>query len=157
MERTDTDALVLGATGREPIGIEAQRVAPPFRHEMRVQWVDHDHGPGGDLVPVELDRARRHAGDGRERRVQAERLVDDTVERAGPSELVIAESLVASSAAFVAHAGLPLGMARELVHQRAERAGGGVVGGHHQEDQVIDDLRGRGNARPPRRWRGRGG
>src|SRR5207253_104722 len=63
--------------GREAFGIEACRVRPEIWMAVRGVRADRDTRPGADPVPADLVVSDGLARDGPDRRIQAERLVED--------------------------------------------------------------------------------
>ena len=90
--------------------------------------------------PPNVKLGGRDARDHRQRRIAPQRLLHDHRQGLEPVELLEGRA-TARRARGSPRARAPARPgARELVGHRRERARGGVVGRHHQEDHVIDDL-----------------
>ena len=131
---------VLLATEAETVGIEALRIGPPLGHAVGVDRIDRDHRTFGDGEAVVLEVADRDARNRRERWVQAQRFVDAVGQ--GLQTVLVLETHhgFTERQALLADALLPFWVERQQVGERGQGAGGGVVGRHHQENRVVDDL-----------------
>ncbi|MBA7667324.1 hypothetical protein ES703_75411 [subsurface metagenome] len=123
--------------------IELVRIRPDFRHVVGVERVDADRGAGGNVVALEGEvahRAARHRG---HRRLQPQRFLERHFRQRHLFQIVDAGGIVGLDAEplhLVAQPLLPFGVGGELADERRQRRCQCVMGRHHQEAHVVDDV-----------------
>ena len=137
--------LVLGAFVAEAFRVEAFRVAPVLGHVVGVQRRQVDQGVLGNAVALEGHLLGGAAREGGQRRSQAQGLAEYPAGLGHLFQVAVAEPVrMFRGGGHLVHllrqGVLPLRVFAEQVDQRAERAGGGVVGGEQQEDHVVGDV-----------------
>ena len=132
--------LVFCPVVTETFRIKAERLAPVFFHVMGVQGGDVHQRIFRQYVALVFHLFHRTARESGERGAHTQCFAEYPAGFFQFAQIIIIQRGFAQALHFFYQDFLPLGVFGEHVDDRAQGAGGGVVGGEQQEDHVVHHV-----------------